>query len=73
MQVEATARAQVKAAVTVIETELGHGQPYILGENFTAADIGLIHGLRNAEVMTPLLSVLTSAAMEPCASLVVRR
>ena len=51
VQVVEFAKAQARAALALIEKELErHGQPYILGSDFSAADILLIHGLRNATV-----------------------
>ncbi|KAK9803114.1 hypothetical protein WJX73_006102 [Symbiochloris irregularis] len=40
---------QLRAALAVVEAALAeHKQDYILGADFSAADISLIHGLRNA-------------------------
>ena len=51
MQVVEMGAEMVKGAVSVIESELErHQQPFILGPDFSAADIALIHGLRNAQV-----------------------
>ncbi|KAK9809619.1 hypothetical protein WJX73_007943 [Symbiochloris irregularis] len=44
------AAKQIRAGLAVIEAALTeHRQPYILGREFSAADISLVHGLRAAQ------------------------